>query len=121
MTSLVEKFITDNYFLNILFQVAVLGKIDSEWKVWTLDDSGRIEVPLDSEHHESFPIGVCIDISSIPPAEIGMLFLFYVLAEAGDLYKNKMLVQKINIRNHVLKHTLISKKYAVPKTYNRFA
>ncbi|VDM91768.1 unnamed protein product [Litomosoides sigmodontis] len=52
--------------------VAVLGKIDSEWKVWTLDDSGRIEVPLDSEHHESFPIGVSIDLSSsIFPAEIG--------------------------------------------------
>uniref|UniRef100_A0A0R3RFK5 ANAPC4_WD40 domain-containing protein n=1 Tax=Elaeophora elaphi TaxID=1147741 RepID=A0A0R3RFK5_9BILA len=50
--------------------VAVLGKIDSEWKIWTLDDNGRIELPLDSEHRETFPIGVSIDISSVLPVKI---------------------------------------------------
>ncbi|KAL3989949.1 hypothetical protein ACH3XW_29710 [Acanthocheilonema viteae] len=52
-------------------EISVLGKIDSEWKVWTLDDNGRIEVPLDSEHRETFPVGVSIDISSVFPVKIG--------------------------------------------------
>uniref|UniRef100_A0A8R1XS57 Nucleoporin Nup159/Nup146 N-terminal domain-containing protein n=1 Tax=Onchocerca volvulus TaxID=6282 RepID=A0A8R1XS57_ONCVO len=52
-------------------EVAVLGKIDSEWKVWTLDDNGRIEMPLDAKHCETYPVGISIDVSSILPVKIG--------------------------------------------------
>uniref|UniRef100_A0A915PHC5 Anaphase-promoting complex subunit 4-like WD40 domain-containing protein n=1 Tax=Setaria digitata TaxID=48799 RepID=A0A915PHC5_9BILA len=52
-------------------EIAVLGKIGSEWKIWTLDDNGRIEMPLDSEHCETYPVGIAVDISSVLPAKIG--------------------------------------------------
>ncbi|CAG9539547.1 unnamed protein product [Cercopithifilaria johnstoni] len=52
-------------------EIVVIGKIGSEWKIWTLDDNGRIEMPLDCEHRETFPIGVSIDISSVLPIKIG--------------------------------------------------
>ncbi|KAM3728490.1 Nuclear pore complex protein [Dirofilaria immitis] len=51
-------------------EVALLGKIDSEWKVWTLDDNGRIEMPLDAEHCETYPVGVSVDVSSVLPVKI---------------------------------------------------
>lgn len=62
----------------------MLGKINSEWKVWTLDDNGRIEVPLNSEHCETFPIGVSIDISSVHP--VGMPFVSYLLYDHSFRY-----------------------------------
>ncbi|EFO28382.2 hypothetical protein LOAG_00114 [Loa loa] len=52
-------------------EIAVLGKIGSEWKVWTLDDNGRIEMPLNSEHCETYPIGVSVDVSSVLSVKIG--------------------------------------------------
>uniref|UniRef100_A0A1I8E9P2 ANAPC4_WD40 domain-containing protein n=1 Tax=Wuchereria bancrofti TaxID=6293 RepID=A0A1I8E9P2_WUCBA len=51
-------------------EVTVLGKVGSEWKIWTLDDNGRIEMPLDSEHCETYPIGISVDVSSILPVKI---------------------------------------------------
>lgn len=51
--------------------MAVIGKSDNEWKCWSLDDTARIELPLDKAHNESFPIGVCIDVSSTVPVKIG--------------------------------------------------
>lgn len=41
-------------------------------------------MPLDSEHCETFPVGVSIDVSSILPVKIGMLFAFNVLAQAAE-------------------------------------
>ncbi|VIO88800.1 Uncharacterized protein BM_BM9537 [Brugia malayi] len=51
-------------------EVTVLGKVGSEWKIWTLDDNGRIEMPLDSEHCETYPVGISIDFSSVLPVKI---------------------------------------------------
>lgn len=45
-------------------EVAVIGKRGSEWKLWNLEDFGRIEMPVNSAHEESYPVGVCIDLSS---------------------------------------------------------
>ncbi|VDO26926.1 unnamed protein product [Onchocerca flexuosa] len=65
-------------------EIAVLGKIDSEWKVWTLDDNGRIEMPLDAKHCETYPVGISVDVSSILPVKIGVLFTLIVLAQTND-------------------------------------
>ncbi|VDK29348.1 unnamed protein product [Gongylonema pulchrum] len=54
-------------------EIVVLGKIGVDWKVWYLDDSGRIEMPLDGAHCESFPLGVCIDTSSTFPVKLGKI------------------------------------------------
>ncbi|KAM3728472.1 Leucine carboxyl methyltransferase [Dirofilaria immitis] len=67
--------VTDHLVLSFrisdwLEKVALLGKIDSEWKVWTLDDNGRIEMPLDAEHCETYPVGVSVDVSSVLPVKI---------------------------------------------------
>ncbi|VDM47828.1 unnamed protein product [Toxocara canis] len=45
-------------------EVALLGKVRNTWKCWQLDDTSRIETPVNRKGEETFPVGVCIDISS---------------------------------------------------------
>lgn len=42
----------------------VLGKREGVWKVWSLNDNSRIELPLKSTQDENFPCGICVETSS---------------------------------------------------------
>uniref|UniRef100_A0A0N4ULH1 ANAPC4_WD40 domain-containing protein n=1 Tax=Dracunculus medinensis TaxID=318479 RepID=A0A0N4ULH1_DRAME len=46
-------------------EIAVIGKRNDKWKVWVMDDNERIELPVNKEYKESFPLGLAIDYSSI--------------------------------------------------------
>uniref|UniRef100_A0A914XID8 Nucleoporin Nup159/Nup146 N-terminal domain-containing protein n=1 Tax=Plectus sambesii TaxID=2011161 RepID=A0A914XID8_9BILA len=45
-------------------EVGVLGKSDSGWMGWTMDDNARAELPVDANQRETWPIGAAIDLSS---------------------------------------------------------
>ncbi|VDD92025.1 unnamed protein product [Enterobius vermicularis] len=45
-------------------EVNVLGKREGVWKVWSLNDNSRIELPLKSTQDENFPCGICVETSS---------------------------------------------------------
>lgn len=53
-------------------EVAVLGLNPPEiWTQWILSDSARAELPLNSEHQETFPVGLTFDISNTKPLPWG--------------------------------------------------
>ncbi|VDM95909.1 unnamed protein product, partial [Thelazia callipaeda] len=52
-------------------EITLLGKREAEWKIWSLDDSGRIEMPFDDSFSYTFPVGVSVDVSSVIPVKLG--------------------------------------------------
>lgn len=53
-------------------EVATLGFHPPEtWTQWILADAARAELPLNSEHQETFPVGLAFDISNTKPLPWG--------------------------------------------------
>uniref|UniRef100_A0A0N5AY25 Nbas_N domain-containing protein n=1 Tax=Syphacia muris TaxID=451379 RepID=A0A0N5AY25_9BILA len=52
-------------------EVGVLGKHDGVWKMWSLNDNSRIEMPLSHQSDDTFPLGICFDTSSEIPVISG--------------------------------------------------
>ncbi|KAJ8926734.1 hypothetical protein NQ314_020851 [Rhamnusium bicolor] len=48
-------------------EVGVLASTGDSWTQWILADSARAELPLSSDHQETLPIGLALDISSTKP------------------------------------------------------
>ncbi|XP_078686869.1 uncharacterized protein LOC144919337 isoform X3 [Branchiostoma floridae x Branchiostoma belcheri] len=55
-------------------EAAVIGRsLDDKnvWELWNLDDAGRAELPLSSNHDETYPMGMAVDLTSTNPIPIG--------------------------------------------------
>ena len=46
-------------------EVGTLGSADqTNWVQWTQEDAARAELPLTSDHQETYPLGVAFDTSN---------------------------------------------------------
>ncbi|XP_066294841.1 nuclear pore complex protein Nup214-like [Branchiostoma lanceolatum] len=55
-------------------EAAVIGKsLDDKnvWELWNLDDAGRAELPLSTNHDETYPMGMAVDLTSTNQIPIG--------------------------------------------------
>lgn len=52
-------------------ELGLIGKDERGWLNWLLDEVSRAELPLDANQHETWPLGISIDFSSILPVKIG--------------------------------------------------
>ncbi|KAI8518454.1 hypothetical protein Bbelb_044710 [Branchiostoma belcheri] len=55
-------------------EAAVIGRsLDDKnvWELWNLDDAGRAELPLSTNHDETYPMGMAVDLTSTNPIPIG--------------------------------------------------
>jgi hypothetical protein len=52
-------------------EVGVLGKKDSGWVCWSMEDDSRAELPVDANQRETWPIGAVVDFSSAVPIKLG--------------------------------------------------
>lgn len=57
-------------------EVAVLhGNVDSTWEQWLLGDASRAELPLNSNHQETFPIGLALEYTAMENIPWGENFI----------------------------------------------
>jgi hypothetical protein len=90
-------------------EVGILGRglqDKNRWEIWSLEDSSRAEFPLTDDQENTYPMGLCIDLTSQYEIPIGKFFRKYIIFLSTFL----LLISDKKLSQLLLKHFMANFK-----------